>query len=345
MRTALLLCASLFCASMLRADRVYLRSGSESGKVVVDNIEKVVIANGRTRAEFPQGQVLRIEYDGTPAQFHRAEALRRSGQFEEAALAYQDVLDMEHPELLRQYVLYGLGTSLLRSGGHAEAVPVLQRLLRESSDTRFLVEATETLVNLLLRQNRVEEIDGYLGPLRKHAPALAVLIEAKVAEAQGKSSVATELYAKAAEQLNDEDPAYWQARLGLARIALNTQNKQAFWECFKHASEDADLAPSAVMAEFCMLAARLEKEASRSHPDAATRALDYYTRVFALYGTPETDELSAEALYEAALMAEFLGGRSGLPYLRKEARQLLRLLIKRYPDSRWTAEAETRLKG
>ena len=340
-----LLAITVFALSA-HADKVYVGGKPIIGKVVKDTVEKVVLKVGNTETEFRQEDVTKIEYEPTPPEFHRAENLRKQGHHEEAAESYRTCLEVAcHPQL-KQYILYGLGASLLNLGEDKEAQKVFGTLLKKYPDTRFLVEAAEGVVQLQLKAGVKggNEMERYIKIVEIKAPRRAALIRARIAEQLNDESRALKWFRKVTDESDREEQIHWEARVGIARIAIKRRDYATFQDQFQEAISNPETVPPHIMAEFYLNAAREAKQKARTDPQLLDQALEFYVRVFALYDTKASHSMSAEAAFQAAALAELISTKGDHPELKAEAQRLFKYVVSQYSGTRWAKDARSRIK-
>ena len=331
----------LLSAPALALDKVWIGSADappQEGRIKEDSRDRVVISGTTGEGSFPQDQVVKILYGKTPPEYLRAEGQRKNGRYEEAIEAYREALEAPHARLLEQYILYGLGVSLMNCGKNREATQTLEELLRKFPNTKFYVKAIDALIQLYLEQGMLEKVEPLLRELERYNPSLSSLIRGRISEKKNPRRAA-EAYAKVIDQTGEEENIHWEAQLGLARLAFARKDMEEFQRRFQLALERPDLVPPYVLAEFYLLAARDQRERGRTDPAAFDQALAYYVRVFALYDTPRTRAFSAEALFRAAELAELLATKEKRPDLKKEARRLFSICQRRFRGTSWAKDA------
>lgn len=332
--------------SAAAVDKIWIGSTDskpQEGLIREDSIDNVVIRGATGEGTFPQKNVVRVLYDRTPPDFHRAEGLRRSGNFDSAVDAYRAALDADHAELLEQYILYGLGVSLLNIGEDEEAMQVFEGLLKKFARSKFLVEASEALVQLYLKNGMDERIKGPIRVVEERAPTRAALIRAQVGEKKDPRQAA-EWYGRVVNDTGEDEEIHWQAQVGLARIAVEgKKDAREFARRFELATTQIESVPPHILAEFYLYAARNEYSRGRQDAAALDKALNYYVRVFALYDTSNTRPFSAEAAFRAGEIAELVATRDRRPDMKREAQRLLHYCKKHFPDTQWGKDADSRL--
>lgn len=348
-RSSLLACFVLApVLSSAAGDKVYLRASNDPqvGRVTEDNIEKVVISAGGVISglTFAQKDVAKIEYALTPPEYMRAETLFSAGNYEEAAEAFRSALQARHHELLKQYILRGLGLALKNGGHDKEAMQVFEELLKKHQDTKFLPEVINALIQLYLKHDMLDKIEPLLKTLERYAPVLSVLLRGRISESRKEYTKAVEYYQKVLDQTGEEDEAYWEARGNLARVAFKQKQAAGFQRHLDELLRRSEAVPPAVMAETYYYAAQIEEERGHNQPEANNTALEYYLRVFILFNTPATKQLSAEACFRAGALAELIATRGEHQELKKEAQRLYMYCARNFADTEWAKNAAQRIK-
>lgn len=343
--------AGVAVASERGTDRIVLKSGRSFSRVAVlkDGHDKVEIdrdGDGKANETFTAEAVESISYGDAPKAFRQATLDYRVGRFSAAIEQFEAALQAEETRefWLKPYSYFYIGECFRQlAETDKELLPkaraAYERVLLEAPDSRLAPDAIRGLGLCFLEQGDTDE-----------------------ARSEFEKLVADDRYG-----------AIWglRGKLLVARVdgALG-KYKEGMALCEKVAAAAAaadrkDLAAEAVCAQAELLLAAKEydkaQQAFRGIALAA-RESDVKTKAFAYNGIG--DALLGEGRTREALLAYlrvrvlYFRARKQLPrglygaarcfrILRKsnEARELVTLLEKEYPNSIWTAKAKEDLRG
>lgn len=215
-----------------------------------------------------------------------ARTLAASGNFD-AALEVCDLVAREHPDNFEERLFRA--TILAQAERYEEALPVYDEALRLAPVEDLRRDLVLDRASVLLALDRREDVEAARDDLaRAVADHRVHLLDATVAEREGRWEAALAAYAQAGERLTaaEQDPAWVDARrvrchMILGRAASDAGNAS---EALRHFDAAVDLAPESVIARLAGARVRLEagetdeavarvEQAHGINPRAVERAL------------------------------------------------------------------------
>ena len=297
-------------AAQSKEDVVKLKNGTEeSGRIKSEEYAGLTFdpKQGQQRT-IAWSDIAQITYQGGE-QFDSARNLLNQGKLEESVTALTELLKPEAKlrGLIKQDVLYLIGSAQIRLGKADESIESFKTLLKEFPKSRYLPDVAEGLVNAYSAKNDLESAKKALDDLNSAAvtagveanfSAVVAIQRGRILERQEKWSEAYSAYNAAGTTSGVSALASQQARLGQARCQMR-QNKVSEAEALfrKISSEDA---PNSILAGAWNGLGDIVKAEGRQKRDAAVLldALYMYLRGVVVYG-PVPGESTYE--YERAL--------------------------------------------
>ena len=340
-RAAVALSAVMVLAGLARAasnDTVVLTNEQRRrGTVVQDNAEGVVIrplTGGQLT--FSLEQVDKVVYDKTPGEYDIGTRQFHRGNYDGAINFLNLALEDEHPELLKQYILYYIAKSHQKKGELKEAIAAFEGIVEQGSKSRFLLDAVESLIELHGDVGKIGKARGALKRLprpRTRAEKLKrFMLEGMIEEKDNKHQRAMRLYGRVKNEagIGHKDQAA-KAAVGIGRCMVSLKQYDKAAKAIGKLVRERDLG-DLYAAAYVILGDALVGGAKTD--DDYEAAILAYLRVPALYGGDEATE--AKALFEAARAYRRI---TGSEEAKTRAAKLFGMLRDKYPGSEYAEKA------
>jgi tetratricopeptide (TPR) repeat protein len=359
-------------------DTVNLKDASNKQGSIQDSdfrgIKLSISGGGSTSIKRDEIQSHTLDPKSLPKEFKAGEDEYNRGKYDEAVASFQAVLDNKKARsVIRQDAWMKQAQSYVRLEKAEEAVKALKGLLEEYPQTWHLEEADALVIAVLTRTGKAQD-----------AVAFAEAEEARVAKLEGSGSLVERIkLLKARAYLAAGDPKKAKAEAGaaaggtspgagaakvlLGEIALTEKNAgeadKHFRDALKNVTARSDRA--AVFNGLGTILLEKGKDAANAKKtDDIQEALLFFLRT-AIVEIPEAGE-STEAheagVYNTAVAFQYLG-ELGTPSAGSKsetkadgktddaqgrslqrAREWFRRLLREYPQSKYAADAQTRLQ-
>jgi tetratricopeptide (TPR) repeat protein len=297
-------------AAQSKEDVVKLKNGTEeAGRIKSEEYGGLTFDPSKGQQHtIAWNDIAQITYQGGE-NFDSARDLLNQGKLEESLTQLTELLKPEAKlrGLIKQNVLYLIGTVQNRLGKSDEAIESYKALLKEFPKSRYLPDVAEGLVNAFGAKGDLEGAKKALDDLNSSSvtagieanfSAVVAIQRGRILERQEKWSEAFSAYNAAGTTSGVTSLASQQARLGQARCQMKQKKVSEAEALFRKISgEDA---PNSILAGAWNGLGDITKAEGRDKRDAAVLldALYMYLRGVVVYG-PVPGESTYE--YERAL--------------------------------------------
>lgn len=257
--------------------------------------------------------------------FRQAENLMQAGDYREAIASFRHYIRVTTNESMIPEAWFTIGEAYEQIGEYGHAVAAYQEIARGFPQSDRLDPALLHIGRLEYQQGRFDEAVSFLVRLveregRLQVEALALLGDAWFEE--GNLNQAEEAYNRALRRRSGHD----QSLVGKGKIALRRGQLMDARSFFRRVA-DTNMLEFGAQAQYFL---GMVEQARRNHQEA----IDAFARVSTLYEA--YDEWVARAMLATAASYQQLG-QSG------RARQTLRDVIERFPDTEFAREAANEL--
>lgn len=318
-------------------DKVKLKNGrTQAGTVTRDNADGVELRTPSGSVEYSRGEVIEVDYEGTPNNYRLGTMQFRNGNYESAIKFLELALETKHPPLLKQYILYYVAKCYQKLGEPEKAVPAFEGIKDQGKKTRFLVDAVGNLIELYGDVGRIPDsrkmLNGLPPPGTRTEKLNRLMLQATIEEKDKKLRKAKQLYTQIRREAGPSHPeAAAGASVAIARCMFRMKQYEEVAKVVRKLVGSGKLGE--LYADVYVILGDALYETAKTDEDHE-KAILAYLRVPALYAGGEATE--ARALFGAARSYQRMKGNDDA---KARAAKLYGMLRHKYPNSSYAEKA------
>jgi tetratricopeptide (TPR) repeat protein len=235
-RRARILFLALFCVlgslggtASAQQDKIVLKDGKQKvAKILTEDFDGLTYSLEGGSAGLRWEDVDSIRY-GSADKYYAAVDLYNAGKLDEALPVMQELAaDTKLRPVLRQNVLYFVGSIQERQSKSEEAAATYAQLLKDFPKSRYLLDVGSRLLAIHLARGDATQASRLVDEAVKAAQAAGAapgmqagfgLLRGKLLEAQGKFDDASSMYSKTSTEADAAPDVATAAKLGVARCS------------------------------------------------------------------------------------------------------------------------------